>query len=250
MTACQICGGLDRRLFRCHNGYDLYECTNCRLVFCDPMPTASTIKELYTDAYAGASQGYFAKPDSKLRVMRRRLRWILAQTDLAPNGLRFLDVGASGGFMVETARRAGFAAVGLDLDPVSIEYAKRHYSAAEFHHGTIEGFVARKPEPFDLVHCSEVIEHVTDANGFLGALTRVIKPNGMLYLTTPDLGHWRRPRDVTRWDAFAPPSHCLYFRAENLASLLTRHGLQIIKRRRSWKPGLRFLAARSPDRAG
>ncbi|MBM3510633.1 MAG: methyltransferase domain-containing protein [Alphaproteobacteria bacterium] len=255
MTACQVCGGEDRRLFIRHGGYDLYECGGCRLVYCDPMPTAAEIERLYTDAYAGASQGYFAKVDAKLHRMRLRLRWILAASGLDPattaSGLdpataarRFLDVGASGGFMVETARRAGLQATGLELDPVSVAYARSHYPGSDFVHGRIETLAATAPPAFDLVHCSEVIEHVTDVNAFVAGIVRVMKPGGFLYLTTPDLGHWRRPRDLTRWDAFAPPGHCLYFRTANLTRLLERHGLAIVKRRRSWKPGLRLLARR------
>ena len=246
MTACQICGAEDRRLFIRHGGYDLYECDACRFVYCDPMPSAAEIERLYTDAYAGASQGYFAKVDAKLHRMRLRLRWILAASglDSANAARRFLDVGASGGFMVETARRAGFQASGLELDPVSVAYARRHYPDGDFVHGRIEAFAATAPSAFDLVHCSEVIEHVTDVNAFVAGIVGVMKPGGFLYLTTPDLGHWRRPRDITRWDAFAPPGHCLYFGAANLARLLERHALAVVKRRRSWKPGLRMLARR------
>ena len=99
--------------------------------------------------------------------------------------------------------------------------------------------------PYDLVYCSEVIEHSPDVNRFVAAIAPLLAPGAALFLTTPDIGHWRRPRDITAWDAFCPPSHCLYFSPANLARLLARHGLRIVRRRPAFKPGIKVLARKS-----
>jgi hypothetical protein len=74
-----------------------------------------------------------------------------------------------------------------------------------------------------------------------------MKPGGLLYITTPDIGHWRRPKDITTWDAFCPPSHCVYFTPKNLRLLLERHGFQVSHRRFAWKPGIKIIARRRVD---
>jgi SAM-dependent methyltransferase len=238
---CQVCGAAERRHFIHHQGMDLYECVRCGLVYLDPMPSAAESQALYQDAYQGATTGYFAKATVKMRRSRGRIRQLRRR--LAPDaGRRFLDVGCNGGFMVEAAREAGFEAWGLDLDPVSIAYAREHYPRNSFFHGVLEAF-----EPgvaFDAVYCSEVIEHVPDARGFVAALAAVMTPGAVLYLTTPDMGHWRRPKDLTTWDAFCPPAHCLYFNQSNLTQLLDNHGLQVLARRFAWKPGLKLFAVK------
>ena len=240
-AACQVCGAAERRHFIHHQGMDLYECAACGLVYLDPMPSAAESRAFYTDAYQGATSGYFAKVEGKLRRSRGRVRQLLRRLPKGA-GRRFLDVGCSGGFMVEAAREAGFEAWGLDLDPVSIAYARAHYAQNQYFHGPLEDFEPRVM--FDAVYCSEVIEHLGDANAFAAGLARLMVPGAVLYLTTPDMGHWRRPKDLTTWDAFCPPAHVLYFNRQNLTRLLAKHGLTVIARRFAWKPGLKLFVRR------
>ena len=85
------------------------------------------------------------------------------------------------------------------------------------------------------------------ASGPVTAIAALMRPGSVLYLTTPDLGHWRRPRDIAVWDAFSPLSQCLYFSAGNLSCLLARHGVPVFRLRLAIKPGLKVLARKSGD---
>jgi 2-polyprenyl-3-methyl-5-hydroxy-6-metoxy-1,4-benzoquinol methylase len=160
-----------------------------------------------------------------------------------PAGKAFLDIGANGGFMAEAAREAGFAAFGVEPDPASVAYARAHYPGVTFVQGLLED-ADLGARCFDVAYCSEVIEHSTDCNRFAAKLASVVRPGGLLYLTTPDIGHWRRPRDLARWDGFAPPAHCLYFSPRNLSMLLDRYGFDVVRRRFAWKPGIKIIARR------
>ena len=98
----------------------------------------------------------------------------------------------------------------------SIDYARRHYPANEFHCGTVEDLAATAPDPFDLVYTSEVIEHVPQVRSFCEHISNLLRLGGVLYITTPDITHWRRPRDVRQWDGFGPPAHLIYFNPKAL----------------------------------
>lgn len=253
-TACQVCGAFDRRLFIRHRTaqqpgleraeWELFECLACGLVYLDPPPSAGEIAYFYHDPYAGATTSYFAKSKAKLKRSATRLRIMLRHLQDDAAGKSFLDIGCNGGFMVEAARLAGFRATGIEPDRNAVSYARQHFPENEFLHGLLEDsrLNGRK---FDVIYCSEVIEHAADANRFMAALTAVLQPGGLLYLTTPDISHWRRPSDITRWDAFCPPAHCLYFNPKNLRALLRRHGLEVIHRRWALKPGIKLLARRA-----
>ncbi len=145
--------------------------------------------------------------------------------------------------MVEEAREKGFEGVGVDFDGTSIAYARKRYPKNIFFHGTVEDYAREAAgAAFDAVYCSEVIEHTADANSFMASIAELTRTGGLLYLTTPDIGHRRRPKDLTAWDAFCPPSHCLYFTEGSLRHLLNKHGFSHIQRRFAWKPGLKVLA--------
>lgn len=244
---CQVCNATERRLYAAHGGHELFECSNCGFVALDPLPDEKTRAALYDDAYRGASGGYFAKVDKKMRRARRRAAHIASKAGgNAAAGRRFLDVGANGGFMVEAARGRGFDCVGVDLDGTSIAYAREHYPENTFFQGSIEDYAREAGgAAFDAVYCSEVIEHVAEVNSFVAALAALTRPGGLLYLTTPDIAHRRRPRDLASWDGFCPPSHCLYFTEGSLRRLLEIHGFTKVRRRFAWKPGLKVLARKN-----
>ncbi len=238
-STCQVCAAAGEQWLT-HRDMVLRRCLDCGLVFMDPMPDDRVVDSLYTDAYSGATEVYFAKVASKMRRSRRRARWLSRRV----SGLRFLDIGCNGGFMVEAMRQLGFESHGIDLDPVSIAWAQEHYPGGRFRVTSAERFELTG-DPFDIVYCSEVIEHSPDVNRFVASVAASMVPGGMLYLTTPDISHWRRPRDITQWDGFDPPSHCVYFNPRNLAQLLSRHGLHVVERRLALKPGIKVLARRA-----
>lgn len=236
--SCPVCGCRSCRDFVTHQEIDLFSCADCGTVFMHPLPTAEEVTGIYDDSYDGATAGYFAKVDKKIRRSRRRMRYLSHFVQ----GGAFLDVGCNGGFMVEAARERGFDAHGLDIDGVSIAYARRHYPKNAFFHGTVEDLAATPEAPrFDLVYCSEVIEHLPDVQGFAAAVAVLLRPGGVFFVTTPDISHWRRPRDLLAWDAFCPPSHCIYFNPGSLRLLLERHGLRVLRRRLAFKPGIKLI---------
>ncbi|MDA0229419.1 MAG: methyltransferase domain-containing protein [Proteobacteria bacterium] len=209
----------------------------------DRLPSPTQLASLYDDAYDGATTGYFAKVDSKMRRSLHRVRQLRRRV----SGGRFLDIGCSGGFMVEAARLQGFGAHGVEVDPKSVAYAREHYPANAYFHGTVQAFAeSHGGEPlFDAVYCSEVIEHVPESRSFVAAIAGLMRPGAVLYITTPDISHWRRPKELTNWDAFCPPSHCVFFNPANLTRLLAAHDLVVFKRFISLKPGVKLLARKS-----
>jgi 2-polyprenyl-3-methyl-5-hydroxy-6-metoxy-1,4-benzoquinol methylase len=243
---CPLCGASPSALFIEHAGNRLARCAACQLVYLDPLPSAATITKLYSDTYSGATESYFTKPKKKLARSLRRARRIASCFEGGASGKCFLDVGASGGFMVEAARRAGFTAFGVEPDGPAVEYARQHYPANRYFQG-FAGSVDFGDLRFDAIYCSEVIEHAPDCHDFMGALARLCRPGGVLYLTTPDISHWRVPRDIRKWDAFCPPAHCLYFSPGNLHGLLARHGFDVMTKWLAFKPGIKFLARRLPE---
>src|SRR5690606_31561687 len=147
-------------------------------------------------------------------------------------------------FMVEAAREQGFVAAGIEPDRMAVEFARTAYPRNEYFEGLLETADLGERQ-FDVIYCSEVIEHAPDCHAFLTRLTAIMKDGGLLYLTTPDIDHWRRPKNILEWDGFAPPGHCLYFNPTNLEMLLARHGLAVVRRSFAWKPGIKLYARKA-----
>ena len=112
-----------------------------------------------------------------------RYEWAAA---LAP-GRRVLDAGCGTGYGAVRLAEAGAArVVGVDLAAAVVESAR----SAETRVLSFEqGDIARLPhadDSYDLVTCFEVIEHVPDPGAVLGELARVLAPDGVLAISSPN----------------------------------------------------------------
>jgi 2-polyprenyl-6-hydroxyphenyl methylase / 3-demethylubiquinone-9 3-methyltransferase len=117
------------------------------------------------------------------------IRQILAGQAQLLKGARTVDVGCGGGLLSEAMAQAGAEVIGLDLTPELIEVAKLHAlgNAAltiNYRLQSSESFSAEQPEAFDLVTCMEMLEHVPDPESVLTACVRLLKPGGVLVLST------------------------------------------------------------------
>lgn len=211
-------------------------CGGCGLLYPARLPEGGALERFY-QTYFG-NPGYERKLAGKLR--QRRLQITLLRPLLA--GRRFLDVGCNLGAAVAAAARAGLEACGVDLSAEAIATARRLFPALRFVAGGLEAL--DPAERFDLVFCTEVIEHVPDPRGFFEALTARLAPGGLLWLTTPDAGHAKARAAGMGWDQIKPPEHLHLFTRAALARLTAlsyRWRLVLPNPRR---PGLEMLARR------
>lgn len=201
------------------------------------MPSKEVIDAYYAKYWINEKN--IRNGDRKIRKLKRILRPVLRK---AP-GKSFLDIGCNTGFGVEAARRLGFQSSGIDLSGEAIEIAQRLYPENRFVTGTAQEF-ENGGEKFDAVLCREVIEHMPEVHSFMAALSSLMKIGGVLWLTTPDAGHFRVPKDFSAWKEVIPPEHVSFFNLNSLRRLLTGYGIEILSRKYEWKPSLRILARR------
>ncbi len=102
---------------------------------------------------------------------------------------RLVDFGSGVTFFPFAAAREGFEVMAIDVDPVSEKDFKRASRIVPSHPGTTEFRLASAksiPLPDHSVpaaYCISVLEHVSDLEGTIQELARVLEPKGLLILT-------------------------------------------------------------------
>ncbi len=146
-------------------------------------------------------------------------------------GKRALDIGCGAGLASEPLARMGATLTAIDAAAENIAVARDHAAAMglaiDYRHCGVE--ILKEPA-FDLIVSLEVIEHVTDPALFLRHIARLLKPDGLLILSTPNRtplsklmivtlaeGLGRIPKGTHDWSKFITP--------EELTDLLASEGL-------------------------
>jgi SAM-dependent methyltransferase len=107
----------------------------------------------------------------------------------ARRGGRVLDVGCGTGFLLERLAERGFSGIGIDLSPDSVEHARRRLAeigAGDRLEARVGSAYGPPEGPFDLIALTDVLEHLEDPRGCLGALRAVLAPGGLLVISTPN----------------------------------------------------------------
>ncbi|GAB2657210.1 bifunctional 2-polyprenyl-6-hydroxyphenol methylase/3-demethylubiquinol 3-O-methyltransferase UbiG [Arenimonas aestuarii] len=115
-----------------------------------------------------------------------RLGYVGSHVALA--GARVLDVGCGGGLLSEAMAASGARVTALDLSPELIEVARLHLLESgldvDYRLQSVESLADQAPGSFDAVTCMEMLEHVPDPGSVLRACARLLKPGGVLLLST------------------------------------------------------------------
>lgn len=115
-----------------------------------------------------------------------RLGYVAGRVSLA--GARVLDVGCGGGLLSEAMAASGARVTALDLAPELIEVARLHLLESgldvDYRLQSVESLADEAPASFDAITCMEMLEHVPDPGSVLRACARLLKPGGVLLLST------------------------------------------------------------------
>ncbi len=104
------------------------------------------------------------------------------------DGKRILDVGCGGGILAEALALKGARVTGIDMAELSLKVARLHLHESgldvDYQLSTVEVFAERHEAQFDIVTCLEMLEHVPDPASIITSATRLLKPDGVLFLST------------------------------------------------------------------
>lgn len=112
-------------------------------------------------------------------------RYLVAR-DLC-RGKDVLDIACGEGYGAAMLAQVAQRVVGIDVDRAAVAHAAAEYAGANLHY--IAGDARRIPlatGSLDVVVSFETLEHFAEQEEFLAQLARILRPDGVLIISTPD----------------------------------------------------------------
>jgi 2-polyprenyl-3-methyl-5-hydroxy-6-metoxy-1,4-benzoquinol methylase len=226
---CRICSSEKFEARFEKNGFRIEKCLYCGLVQVTNPPQPSEIDSYYDDNFFDKhyqklqtdpkTQGYeYGKFNYRLEEIEKRTR----------GKGRILDVGCSFGFFMDAAKKRGWKTDGVEISEFAANYARdklginvvnKPLNEANFDAGF-----------FDVVTLWNVIEHLPDPIELMREIYRILKPAGMIVLTTGNAESLLARITRERWRVLIPPIHLSYFAPATIKYLLNSCDLELIEK--------------------
>lgn len=127
--------------------------------------------------------------DSKSALSRNNLLEHLIRYEFVQGDINkvVLDIGCGSGHGSNTLSKKFKTVHGVDISQDAIDYAKSNWQQPNIIFQTGDSLNIPFPDnTFDVVVAFEVFEHLTDWNRFLAEIKRVLKSDGLVYISTPN----------------------------------------------------------------
>lgn len=230
-SACPLCGGTDipAVLGADCTKHALYhpslppvmtwhECRDCGHVFTEGTFDSAALEVLFSKTHPGQTVGY--DMERQRPVSARMVERVACHER---DGL-WLDVGFGNGSLLFTAEEWGYVPVGIDLRRTNVEaLATLGYEA---HCRSIEDLP--HDERYSVVSMADVLEHMPFPKVGLAAAHRLLRPDGVLFLSMPNMDNmvWRLLQANGINPYWGELEHYHNFSRKRLYALLDEHGFE------------------------
>jgi SAM-dependent methyltransferase len=241
MNSCPICSETSSKIFLSKvnltfgTEYDLVECPHCRIIYFNPLPTIEQLAAFYSASYYDFDP--WREQGKGMAFARQLSKW-------KKTG-KFLDVGCATGFFIYGIKNhSAWEVYGTDFGESAIRFAKEKLGLNAFH-GDLAS-IHFPDDHFDYVHMNNVLEHVPNPVPLLKECHRIVKRNGIFYLSVPngfvdskDLIDFYNEETMP---ARSKQGHIFFFQEKTLRYLFDTIGFDIVKTETySVKRGLRSI---------
>jgi 2-polyprenyl-3-methyl-5-hydroxy-6-metoxy-1,4-benzoquinol methylase len=212
------------------DGFSMFKCPNCELVYINPAPQQNFLNE---KVYSFES-GYQANKQKDLSKIPIDKKTKEIMSFLVKSGVKgkLLDVGCSNGEFLFQAKKNGFESYGVELNRRTADIANSN--GLNVFNGLLSD-AKFEDNFFDVIFMGDLIEHVLSPDDLLLECKRILKKNGLLIISTPNLDClWARTTLLLYklfripWSSVTPPFHTFQFSEKNLNTLLDKRGFQNI----------------------
>jgi 2-polyprenyl-3-methyl-5-hydroxy-6-metoxy-1,4-benzoquinol methylase len=212
------------------NSFRVVRCSKCELVFINPQPSEETTNALYDESYfaGGSEYGYqgigYLSNNNEQWFKYIPTKAIAKIQKIKPQKGKLLDVGCAVGYALEVAKDKGWEISGVEISQYARKLAEKKLGISIPE--TLES-ANYQNDYFDVIAAFEIIEHIHRPQEFIESLHKILKKDGVLCISTPNLDHAKTFKNFIDWPYLTPPEHLCFFNRQTIQNLLEKNGFEI-----------------------
>lgn len=231
INICPVCESRHSEVIFSLGEGKLIRCTDCNLHYYTPRPTPEELALFYdSQAYREQfSQNRMTGQEFALKRYQQFAQVCQKSTDHLINtpSKKLLDIGCGTGDFLQVAQKKGWQVEGTEISQKAALDARRKIEGQVF-----IGDLLTLDLPlasYDVITLFHVVEHLINPVIFLRKIKSLLKPNGLFFLETPNIGGIGFKLSGQKWSHLIPPEHISYFDPQSLDVALTKAGFSQIK---------------------
>ena len=207
-NTCLLCQSNQLKLVNSVKRAKLLRCMSCGFVFCRNIPSDKLLKDYYSD---------YPRIDYLSPITRQRYQELLDELEPYRRNNRILDIGCGNGLFLSEAKKRGWEVYGTEYVPVVQDTFVEKDAALSIGVLSEIGF---ENDFFDVVTMFEVIEHINNPHTHVKEISRILRPSGLFYFTTPNFNSFSRTLLGDKWNIIEYPEHLSYYTPKSVNQFL------------------------------
>ena len=143
-----------------------------------------------------------------------------------------MDIGASAGLFLHTVQiyQPAWSISGIEASRQAVNACKSRFNI-DLIHGMLEDISLESHlERYDVITMFDIIEHVRQPLKMMQKASALLKKNGILVVTTPNIESWTSKILQSRWWSYRL-MHNVLFSCQSMRHLMSRSSLKVIRMR-------------------
>lgn len=222
-----------------HHSADVIECKSCGFSHIKSLPDPVELMRFYREEfYTSEKTDYFsnAQADQDWLLSTYNDRFDSLEGLLPEKHRHILDIGCGPGFFLSAGKERGWNVLGVEPSPRAAEFARGH--GVKIIEGFFDAQTAASIQPQEVIHMSQVLEHIPNPAKLLQNAHSLLVPGGLICISVPNDFNplqlaLQKAKQLDPWWV-VPKHHLNYFTFDTLEKLLRRRGFEPIQREASF----------------
>ncbi len=209
--------------------FDLFKCQGCGAVFSLQYPDLKQIESFYLTSN---HEGYLSESNNRQKTFKNIIKIAKNYLGECTTDISLLDIGASAGLFLHTVRETEphWRVSGIEASYQAVKSCKQMFGI-DLMHGMLEDMpLELHRQKYDVISMFDIIEHVKEPLKMMQKVSELLKDDGVLILTTPNIQSWTAKLLQSRWWSYRL-MHNVLFARQSMRHLLSRSSLEVIRMR-------------------